>query len=320
MKTIIQLFFIIITSVSLAQKTNSIEATSFTQAVEKGLIESVSINNTRVKESTITSTNDIITYFPNRNSLTTACTGTLILEDFAGGPQNVSNTGCDGDFSVAGNSCFSAGEIQAGIIVTSSDTSASDYMAFTAAGFASNTVDVVGTNQFPSYTILEFTDGMTNTVALDFYSLPFGGTVEARVFGVDSGLLDTVSITDLPGPVFFGFISSEAILKIEFQDTGSFVEMVGQVEFGSCEATNSIENITREKIEYYPNPINDNLTIKAAHTIKFISITNVLGQQIKHSTPFANSITIDVSNLDKGTYFVKTQISNKIEVFKIIKK
>ena len=314
MKNITYLLLLITCTTSFAQ-----EATSFTEAIELGLIDVSSINATVVKESDIASTNDIITYYPNRAALETACTGTLVLEDFAGGPNITASQGCDGDISAVGDSCFPAGEIQPGLVITSSDTSDPEYMVFTAAGFASNTVDVVGTNQFPSYTILNFTDATTNTVALDFYSLPFGGTVTARVFG-ETGLLDTVTITDLPGPVFFGFIATEHITKIEFQDSGSFVEMVGQVAFGACGSVASVNELSETAIQYFPNPTTDILTIKSKSNINFVSFINVLGQEVKLVKPLNNTITIDLSDLSAGTYFGKTQVNDRTEIFKIIKK
>jgi hypothetical protein len=55
----------------------------------------------------------------------------------------------------------------------------------------------------------------------------------------------------------------------------------------------------------YPNPVNSKLTIKAQQTIEKIIIYNPLGQQIKAFQVNFKSGVIDISELDKGIYYLK---------------
>jgi hypothetical protein len=61
-------------------------------------------------------------------------------------------------------------------------------------------------------------------------------------------------------------------------------------------------------IAIYPNPSNHNLTIESKNTaIKNFMITSVLGKIVKEVKQTSQSITVDVSDLSPGTYFMKGQ-------------
>nr|MCH9661290.1 T9SS type A sorting domain-containing protein [Bacteroidota bacterium] len=159
--------------------------------------------------------------------------GTAFLEDFGGGPAAIQ--GCDGPISAAGNSCFPAGEILDGIVITSSTPDETDPMVFAPAGFSVNVDDVVGTNQFTSYTIINFPDNDMNAFGFDLHSLVSGSPVDLRIFGA-SGLIETVTVdVTSQGPVFFGYIAEEIITSVEMEDlSGANVELIAQFAFGNC--------------------------------------------------------------------------------------
>jgi len=259
-----------------------------------------------------------ITYFADRATFNAEyADGTF--EDFEGGPTSSGNTGCDGDFSVAGNSCYPAGELQPGFVITSSDNTNDNPTVYTAEDFAGNPTGIVGTNQFEAYTILNFPTGQINAVALDLYGLPFASTMHVRIFD-NSGLIENVTITDgLPGPYFFGFIANNAITSIEFEAEGSSVEMIGQLEFGTFENVSSLNDLSMYNFKYYPNPAKNTLNLKANTEITSIDIINVIGQHVKHNNTFSNKINLDISSLENGTYFIKVKIANKTEMFKFFK-
>src|SRR5690606_36998328 len=102
-----------------------------------------------------------------------AFSGTLNLEDFAGGPGAL--VGCDGPFNNSGNSCFAPGEILPGISITTSTPSEPDPMVFLPTGLFGNTIDMVGSNQFASFTIIEFPDGNVDSFGFDLIALVGGG-------------------------------------------------------------------------------------------------------------------------------------------------
>ena len=260
-----------------------------------------------------------ITYYENREALHNNCSATLVLEDFEGGPTDAGNTGCDGDFSAAGNSCYPAGEIQPGIVITSSDNSSDTPMAFTNVGFVSNPTGIVGTNQFENYTIMNFPEGNVNTVALTLYGAPRASTMHVRIFNIAGDLIDSLTITDgMPGPYFFGFIATEFISSIEFQAEGFSIEMVGMVEFGAC-STASVTNLNSYDFTYFPNPAKNTITLNANTKITSISILDILGKQVQQVIPLSNTSTFDISHLAVGSYFIKVIIGDKIGIYKLLK-
>jgi len=71
--------------------------------------------------------------------------------------------------------------------------------------------------------------------------------------------------------------------------------------------------------EYHPNPVTDILNLSAEQNIEQISIYNMLGQEVKNSTPLTTILSLDVSDLNSGTYFIKVRVANHTGTFKLIK-
>ncbi|PIB32164.1 hypothetical protein BFP78_09940 [Gaetbulibacter sp. 5U11] len=71
---------------------------------------------------------------------------------------------------------------------------------------------------------------------------------------------------------------------------------------------------------YYPNPVNDNLTLKAQKEISNVSVYNMLGQEVYRNAPNSVDNLVNMSDLQSGAYFVKVTIDNVTETIKVIKK
>lgn len=88
---------------------------------------------------------------------------------------------------------------------------------------------------------------------------------------------------------------------------------------GQLGAEDVIDN--ESQITYYPNPVNDVLTVNSDKEISNISIYTILGQEvIRKSYTNEVNVTINLQSLSAGTYFGKALIEGKIQTFKIIKK
>jgi len=74
-----------------------------------------------------------------------------------------------------------------------------------------------------------------------------------------------------------------------------------------------------EALTYYPNPVNNNLTLNAQKDIQNITVYNVLGQEVIRSTPNTMNTEVNMSTLQSGAYFVKVTIEGFTETVKIIK-
>lgn len=83
--------------------------------------------------------------------------------------------------------------------------------------------------------------------------------------------------------------------------------------------TAKINSLDAVNFSYYPNPVSNILQVNATEKITSILVFNMLGQEVKNMKS-TNINTIDLSNLSKGTFFVKVQIGQHFGTFKIMKK
>lgn len=80
-------------------------------------------------------------------------------------------------------------------------------------------------------------------------------------------------------------------------------------------AVNDVTN--KAKIQVYPNPVIDVLTVSSDKKVSNISVYNVGGQLIQQAN---NANVINLAKLSSGVYFVKTVVEGKTEMTKVIKK
>lgn len=69
----------------------------------------------------------------------------------------------------------------------------------------------------------------------------------------------------------------------------------------------------------YPNPVIDFLEFENISTVHEIIIFSVTGSKVRTISNVSNTLTIDLSDLSKGVYFVKLNTKNGVNVKKIIK-
>lgn len=82
----------------------------------------------------------------------------------------------------------------------------------------------------------------------------------------------------------------------------------------------SMEDKFVKNLSFYPNPVKNFLTISSQFKISGFQIYNVLGSMVAEGNTFGRTITIDMSELNSGLYFVKV-VSNSMESsLKIAKK
>ena len=73
----------------------------------------------------------------------------------------------------------------------------------------------------------------------------------------------------------------------------------------------------KAKVQVYPNPVNDVLTVSSDKKVNHVSVYNVAGQLLQE---ISNSNIINLNKLSTGVYFVKTVVEGKTEMTKVIKK
>ena len=93
--------------------------------------------------------------------------------------------------------------------------------------------------------------------------------------------------------------------------------------FGTCEAscsTAGLGDVIMTQFTYFPNPVNDQLTIKAQSDVKDITVFNMLGQMVIRQSPNTRDCLIDMSTMQTGAYFVQVSIGDTIETVRVLKK
>ena len=68
-----------------------------------------------------------------------------------------------------------------------------------------------------------------------------------------------------------------------------------------------------------PNPASDNITVSSGINFHTIEIINFLGQTILSQPNIGNTVKIDISNLNKGIYFVRILTDSSVNVQKFVK-
>jgi len=70
---------------------------------------------------------------------------------------------------------------------------------------------------------------------------------------------------------------------------------------------------------YYPNPVNDILTFSSNQPIEKVTISNMLGQEIKANLS-SDKTSLDMSYLPSGNYLVKVMIEGVSKTIKVVKR
>ncbi len=84
----------------------------------------------------------------------------------------------------------------------------------------------------------------------------------------------------------------------------------------------SVEDLEFRNIQIYPNPSENKFTIEIPNIkgIAKISVYSITGQLVKEFNSVNSIIDFETINLEKGIYFLKIKLNDKIKTFKISKK
>ena len=96
-------------------------------------------------------------------------------------------------------------------------------------------------------------------------------------------------------------------------------EWTGPLTIYTEDSSLGMDTVSKSNFTYFPNPVNNVLSIKAQASIDSITVYNMLGQTVVRSTPNTTTTTVDMSGLQTGAYFVQVAINNSIETVRVIK-
>ena len=77
------------------------------------------------------------------------------------------------------------------------------------------------------------------------------------------------------------------------------------VSFGPDTTTTSILDLEQIGFEYYPNPVNSQLSVRAERPIDQLVIYNMMGQMVMNRSNLQNSTTLELSTLEAGVYILR---------------
>ncbi|QIJ90516.1 hypothetical protein C7H62_2708 [Mesoflavibacter sp. HG96] len=97
------------------------------------------------------------------------------------------------------------------------------------------------------------------------------------------------------------------------QAPGAFTLTVSEVALSTAQFDQELG------FSYYPNPVNNNLTLKSQKEINNVSVFNMIGQEVYRNVPNTMTEVVDMTNLQAGAYFVKVTIGNSTNTIKVIK-
>ncbi len=99
----------------------------------------------------------------------------------------------------------------------------------------------------------------------------------------------------------------------------------GTTSFGTfCLAVETNQTLSASEFEldsftYFPNPINDQLHLKAQSQIDNVTIFNMLGQEVLNVSPKSLEVDVQTEAFKQGAYFAKVTIGNSSKTIKLIK-
>ena len=89
--------------------------------------------------------------------------------------------------------------------------------------------------------------------------------------------------------------------------------------FSITSSSLGINNSEISQFTYFPNPVNDQLTINAQTSVNDIAVLNMLGQVVLRQSPNSLNCVVDMATLRTGVYFVQVSIGNKTETVRVLK-
>jgi hypothetical protein len=89
------------------------------------------------------------------------------------------------------------------------------------------------------------------------------------------------------------------------------------VKFGP--KTTGIEELQAMGLTYFPNPVQDQFSLRAAQQIEEVAIFTVMGQEVLKSTQNGLTTDFDLSFLSAGVYIVRVKMGETSGAFRLVK-
>jgi hypothetical protein len=90
---------------------------------------------------------------------------------------------------------------------------------------------------------------------------------------------------------------------------------------GNYESISAVANIKEDiSIDLFPNPTQDILHVQSVEMMKLVTVRNLMGQVVQNIELNDNEISVDLSHISSGNYFVTIKTDDgRLATKKIVK-
>lgn len=118
----------------------------------------------------------------------------------------------------------------------------------------------------------------------------------------------------------FGLDSCYYIVSFSFADMDNdgdqdfFVSnyYLGDIIYYENQEVSGVQEREKSKISMYPNPAQDQLYVEHHENVEQLSILDATGKRVFQSNPHQQNVSVDVSGLRKGVYFVEINTGEEV--------
>ncbi|MTE25346.1 FG-GAP-like repeat-containing protein [Winogradskyella ouciana] len=167
---------------------------------------------------------------------------------------------------------------------------------------------------------LEGTQSNRNGIG-SFIEISINGEKQYRYTLCGEGYLSQNSATES-----FGLGTAEVVDYVKVKWLSGIEDVIYNVSSNQLlnitEGSNTLsmgEFETQNSLLYYPNPVENTLTLTAQNAIENIVLYNMLGQEVHRTTPNNVESILDMSTLQEGTYYIRVIIADITETVRVIK-
>ncbi|MGH1385597.1 T9SS type A sorting domain-containing protein [Kordia sp.] len=171
-----------------------------------------------------------------------------------------------------------------------------------------------------NYIDIHYNDFATFMYAANTYATDDPDPTPTRTTGV------TGVFTATPAGLSINATTGAIDLSMSTDGVYTITHTVGDCDLYTASSMMTITNtlsttdIEEASFAMYPNPTTGKLQIQSTETITQVKVYNVVGQQVKAFTMQADQKSIDISNLQTGSYFVNLQSTSGNTYTKLIVK
>lgn len=171
-----------------------------------------------------------------------------------------------------------------------------------------------------NYIDIHYNDFATFMYAANTYATDDADPTPTRTTGV------TGVFTATPAGLSINATTGAIDLSMSTDGVYTITHTVGDCDLYTASSMMTITNtlsttdIEEASFAMYPNPTTGKLQIQSTETITQVKVYNVVGQQVKAFTMQADQKSIDISNLQTGSYFVNLQSTSGNTYTKLIVK